>query len=160
MKTESWVSRKLSRRKSLPLQIAGVGIVAFAAIVAIFFQTPAYDWRYSRADCLVKVKIEWTVPDNERFKIFKTIGRSLAELHEKAGTKPGIDRGPLYHLSEAALYLQYRKQCEDRFEITDDLLERLKMVVDDKVVFHLLRERIEPGPDSVDLKGPFWTDGF
>jgi hypothetical protein len=63
-------------------------------------------------------------------------------------------------LDLARLYLQFSADCDKRYILAAQLLDIWRSQNLELPTFHPIRSQIRPSPDTIDVQGPYWSDGM
>lgn len=113
----------------------------------------------SRSDCIVRVHItdgqlEMREVEDSYPKISRAINESRGRGFPSAPPSLSIPSG-----DRRSIYLQYRENCPDRIELTEQLLsEYVQPYVSRMPAYKVSRETVNPSPRTIDIQGDFWMD--
>ncbi len=107
--------------------------------------------RPSRSDCIVGYWIDWTGVRADRADVINSLNIS-ADL-QRAVSLAGVAAPDTEHL-----YMQFSGRCSDRFELAAQVVRTWKQSVDPMPRFMRMDGVISPSPQTIDIRGPHWSD--
>ena len=163
---------KMSARRFSIIALKWTGIVLSALIVFAviwifwlgqFFAPPPLNPHvenpvYSRSDCLVRIELEFppnlvhkerrNLEDNLDFSFFDTF-TDLRFPFASLGSEQ-------YSLHKT--YILYTQKCDQKFAMTQTMIERYKVKHPNEIKTLMSRDRIESSMETLMPNGPYWTD--
>jgi len=112
-----------------------------------------------RSDCIVKVILHW--PNDIASEMQEDIINKISTTIMFSAAKGGPNVHPNLSVPRDRrdlIYLQFKKNCPQRFESAFDLFNYVTEAVPAAPSFVVTRERIIPGNDAIDVWGPEWAD--
>lgn len=134
-------------------------LAGVACVVLIALQCACAGPLPERSDCIVKLVFDW--PENIAFEkregMIKRIARTITFSAAKGGpaVRPQIS-APLAHRS--LMYLQLSHDCDARLSRSRALVDYVNKVVPSAPPIRVSTDRVQPGPDTIDVWGPDWAD--
>jgi len=108
-----------------------------------------------RKDCITKVSLDWSSGVSKTIK--EEIIDNIADAIMFSGARGGPDLHPNLALqgeNRELLYMQFPKNCEYRVRNAHELLGYVKQVVAQSPAFHVSRNTVKPGAETIDVWGP------
>lgn len=137
-------------------------VVRWLMVIVVIFAAGACGkepLRPTRAECLVRIEFSEFASDDAREDVVDAFVAGLDKLDVQAV----VPHTPLLAVARDnrnIMYLQFVENCSARFEQADRLYEQLVSAsLREKGTMRVRREKVLPGPDTADLRGPHWRDG-
>ena len=119
--------------------------------------------KYTREDCIVAVRLDIS---NSNYTEWLSLQQKMAMLFARNTTGKAValaaditfSRNIAYGKGYA--YLQYTKECERRVQFARTLFKQyFARQIKQFPNYRVLSIRIKPGPNTIDVTGPYWSDG-
>ena len=115
---------------------------------------------YSISDCLVHTVVEFpegVKGDKERLAIVSEVGEILIDaIHEERFPVASLDyQGP----TDNHIYTLFTQKCDRKFDMMRTLARHYHTDHPNGARLVVREERVEPGYDTMEAGGPYWTDG-
>jgi len=113
-----------------------------------------------RKECIVKIEIKWpaNAPSaDEKEIIIRQISSAISTSSSRGGPNYLVNQAiPRGHRD--ILYLQFGRDCIHRLEIARSLAEYVMEAVPASPDLLVAPEFVEPGPETIEVWGPSWSD--
>jgi hypothetical protein len=107
----------------------------------------------TRAECLQRIDIVDIDPSRQHDYddvVFFFVSDSRRSAPQTSGSGFGRDR--------TQYFIQFHDDCDRKAEILRPILERFNRLHGDVARLELYPGRVEPGPDTLMIGGPYWRD--
>lgn len=113
----------------------------------------------SRTDCIVKIDMQWPtdMAVSMREKIIDEIGTAILLSAAKGGPDISADLALPRHERDV-MYLQFKQACDHRLEHASNLATYVYRTVNRAPTMVVSDQKIEPGPDTIEVWGATWSD--
>ena len=112
-----------------------------------------------RADCIVEINLQWPRETSTRDKV-KTAQEMLKRIRSSSN-EGRITSSPdvaIQGKELELLYLQFSMDCDGRMQSAGILMQSVLSRVPGTPAYSISNSRIEPGPNTIEVWGPSWTD--
>lgn len=119
--------------------------------------------RYYRADCIVRINIDWSGYDaDRRLKIQnRVLPEAAFAYHKTLGFNSPVS-GPSASIKGEGseyYYLQFAGMCDQRYEFAKNIITYFEDNFDDVPPMEVDPGRFEPGRNTITVHGDSWIDG-
>lgn len=119
--------------------------------------------KYYRADCIVRINIDWSGYDIERrIRVQNDVFMEAAfAYHQTLGFDSPVSGPNASFKGEQReyYYLQFKGMCDRRYEFGENIITYFEDNFDDVPPMEVDTGRFEPGRDTIESWGPSWIDG-
>lgn len=112
-----------------------------------------------RADCIVQVDLDWSevgvrLDASERSRLVPD-AMTAAMSHGAEIERPNL--ATAYPVIDR-VYFQFSENCEARLDQADRIMFVIAPYFAYPVHYEIVRDRVNPGPHTIDVWGPYWRD--
>lgn len=137
-------------------------LIAGALVITTGCNASGKPEKYTREDCIVAVRLhipndnnaEWLALQQKMAMIFArtTNDKAVALAADITFSRYIVD-------GKGYAYLQYTKECEQRVQFARALFEQYyAKQINSFPNYKVLSTRVKPGPNTIDVTGPYWKD--
>lgn len=113
----------------------------------------------ARKDCIVHIQLDWdaSTPPADRLRIVNNVAEVISQAPAALGrdylSSVAVPRG-----EPISIYLQFVRGCSRRVNMATKLIQLVRNNVVDAPSMEIDSAEIEPGPDTIDVWGPAWSE--
>ncbi|MDQ7727219.1 hypothetical protein [Halomonas sp. SpR8] len=119
--------------------------------------------KYYRADCIVRINIDWSGYYMERRLAVqnRVLPEAARAYHETLGFDSPVagPSGSVKGEGREYYYLQFSGMCDRRYEFAENIITYFEDNFDDVPPMEVDPGRFEPGRDTIEVYGDSWIDG-
>ncbi|MGS2744594.1 hypothetical protein ACU6TU_13520 [Halomonas sp. LS-001] len=119
--------------------------------------------KYYRADCIVRINIDWSGYDVERrIRVQNDVFMEAAYAYHKTLGFSSPIPGPSSSFKGKGrkfYYLQFAGMCDQRYEFAENIITYFEEHFNDVPPMEVDPERFEPGRNTITVHGDSWIDG-
>jgi hypothetical protein len=142
------------KAKRAAILVGAIGVAAIGIVAGLLYFVWQDDKLPTRAECLQRIDIADIAPsrqhDYDQVVFFFLSDDLRARAPQASGFGFGRDR--------SEVYVRLRTECDQKADILRPIIERFNSIHGDVARLELYPGRVEPGPDTLMFRGPYWRD--
>ncbi len=147
-----------NQRALIRLALIMVALAAWLTLSCVNAQP-----HYTRSECIVKVRLYWpdNISDDEVEDVF--VAMSDAYRVTRRGKQDSIIAGWSFRdiiKNHDTFYIMYRDKCDKKRDMARDFMENFWVTNASWLRYEVLDEIVTPRPETIDIRGPYWSDGL
>jgi hypothetical protein len=114
--------------------------------------------RYTRNECIVKVRLYWpsNISDDKAEHAFAAMSDTYTTARK--GRQDIVAGWSIKNRD--TFYIMYRDRCNKKQDMARDFMENFWITNAPWLRYEVLDEIVTPRPETIDIRGPYWSDGM
>jgi Rap1a immunity proteins len=135
----------------MPMRLTNIQICAFVASFLFWIVAVPVAVKPTRTECIIGYDLDWSAVKDQT-----SVRNSTGDLTAASFNKNLA--GLMFSHDGSQLFLQYKDQCDNKRQMTDELIHCWQSHGLDLPKMTLITAPIKISPSTIDIEGPEWSD--